>query len=937
MSTKKITRFFAAVMSVFMLQTIPMNFALPASANNNIKLNECVGLDMIPTSLRTILEQELQNAIEIDERTESDLFSIGTINSDGTRSLMTFSDRIKYYDTDTANICFIDNTIIPAIDDDDIAYVNKGNSYRVCFPNKIENGVSFTNEKYTFNMKPLVGKEGVFPKIVNKDEVVYNDVFDTSTDISYALENSGIKESIIVNKYTGRSSYEFIFEAEGLTPDNTSGSSITFLDEISGEPVYVIQPINIVDSYDGDYTDQKDHITYDNYYDIETMSDGTYLLRMNLDVNFLNAESTVYPCIIDPSVWTINYSNDSSSYVVQSTGESYVENQLSAGNFNGSGEHLSYIKANNVEKLRWIEPNRLLSASFNVKASSSGYSNSCTINCYDSTINANASSITYSGLTASIGTYQSASTFTTLGASYAFNITTLFRQWISYELGEGGKDPAYGFILKGAAGASTPGRYFSSTSSSDTYFYLMYEEGEEIEDGFYNIKNVSTGTYLRYNSGGQLYLSSTPSSDYCKWQAILSKNNTGTITYGTYAISPFHNLNTTMKGVNTNDAVTTNTSGNQFRIIRNADGTFRIMPAGANYARVSNAIGISSNYATIQEYSNISSMKWTFEPVVNRYFSEYTPDRFNTDQVKERMNCYGYAFRYMLRHDFTSGLPYKQTPGEFETQEAINATLFEWLSDGVSSNLMNKIVNNMNLDAARFGYTITEYTPTGNSVQQFGANSRLIAVVASATSSFHFYMQHNDGTWSHKQGEYAVTNYYDIWNVGRVYLTNDNIQIYAGDASNSNSVYNGYILGVVKYFIITKDAVADYPHGPKNTSGSIPPSEVTETYYKDQAGDCMFTASSISTGTIKASFDTDNDIDFYVFNSSAGNYTLITSCNGNDIDCDIYDYNGNLIQTDHNSGQVNTTFSIVSNKNYFIKIYNYSGNSIDYILTLTMS
>lgn len=90
-----------------------------------------------------------------------------------------------------------------------------------------------------------------------------------------------------------------------------------------------------------------------------------------------------------------------------------------------------------------------------------------------------------------------------------------------------------------------------------------------------------------------------------------------------------------MKGVTTNEAVTTNAEGNKFRIIRNADGTFRIMPAGANYARVSNAIGISS-------------MKWTFEPVVNRYFSEYTPDRFNTAQVKERMNCYGYAFGYML-------------------------------------------------------------------------------------------------------------------------------------------------------------------------------------------------------------------------------------------------------------------------------------------------
>ncbi len=501
MNARKITRFYAAVMSVLMLQTVPMNFTLSVSADDNIEQTECAGLDMIPIGLREALEQELQNAIEIDKRSESDLFSIGTINNDGTRSLITFSDRIKYYDTDTANVCFIDNTIISAVDEDDIAYVNQGNSYRVCFPNNIENGLSFTNEQYTFNMKPLV-EEGLSPKVVNKNEVIYNDVFDDSTDISYALENSGIKESIIVNEYTGRNSYEFIFAAEGLTPDNTSGSSITFLDEISGDPVYVIQPINIVDSYDGDYTDQADHITYNNYYEIETLPNGTYLLRMNLDTNFLTAESTVYPCIIDPSVWAITYSNDSSSYVVQSTGSSYIENQLSAGHFNGTGEHLSYVKATYVEKLRWIEPNRLLSATFNVKASSSGYSNSCTINCYDSAINASVSSITYSGLTSSIGAYQSATTFTTLGSSYAFNITTLFRQWISYELGEGGKNPAYGFILKGASGASTPGRYFSSTSSSDTYFHLVYEEGEEIEDGFYNIKNVSTGTYLRYNSGG---------------------------------------------------------------------------------------------------------------------------------------------------------------------------------------------------------------------------------------------------------------------------------------------------------------------------------------------------------------------------------------------------------------------------------------------------
>ena len=841
---------------------------------------------------------------------------------------MTFSDRIKYYDTDTANICFIDNTIIPAVDEDDVAYVNQGNSYRVCFPNNIENGLSFTNEQYTFNMKPLAEEEGLSPKIVNKNEIVYNDVFDTSTDISYALENSGIKESIIVNEYTGRNSYEFIFAAEGLTPDSTSGSSITFLDATNGEPVYVIQPINIVDSYDGDYTTQGSHITYDNYYEIESLPNDTYLLRMNLDANFLDAESTVYPCIIDPSVWAINYSNASSSYVVQSTGESYVESQLSAGNFNGSGEHLSYIKATYVEKLRWIEPNRLLSATFNVKASSSGYSNSCTINCYDSTINASVSSITYSGLTSSIGTYQSATTFTTLEASYAFNITTLFRQWISYELGEGGKNPAYGFILKGASGASTPGRYFSSTSSSDTYFHLVYEEGEEIEDGFYNIKNVSTGTYLRYNSGGQLYLSSVPSSNDCKWQAILWKNDAGTTTYGTYAISPFNNLNTTIKGVTTNESVTTSTSGNRFRIIRNADGTFRIMPAGSNYARVSNAIGVSYNNglyrAVIQEYSNINSMKWTLEPVINKFFSEFTPTNITQGDTRYRLNCYGYAFCHILSPE--AGGVCSQQPGNFCTLNRKNDILPR--VDDPEQNI-NNIVYNLQLDAERLGYSINEYTSIGDTIEQFGATSRLVALITDHTGNYHFFMQHNDGTWSHKNAAEYAKNTVKV-NNQTVYLTNANIQQYAQYAGSNNQ----YVNGGLKFLIITRNAILDHPHGFSYPAVEAP------LFYEDVAGDFKCTASNISAGSKFGRFDFNADVDYFVFQpSSTQNYTLTSiGFSGSDINAIIYDKNGDILTDSIGIGDVNVTFSVVSGNRYFIKVYNNSNQSDkkgDYTLYIT--
>lgn len=785
----------------------------------------------------------------------------------------------------------------------------------------------FSESGFSINMKPIGIVRNNEPEIIN-NELIYNNAFDEKTDICYALENSGIKESIIVDEPTGCSSYSFTISADGLVPDTESGKSITLLDETNGEPVFVIQPIYIMDSYSGEYIEGEEHTTYDNYYDIELQDDGTYLLRMNLDEEFLNAESTVYPCVIDPSVWATAHTNNSGSYVLQSGGSGYINNQLSAGNFNGSGEHLSYIKANYIEKLRWIEPNRLQIAEFKVKAASNGYTNSCTINCYDSMTLSDVSSVTYSGLVSSLGSLQSSATFTTLGETYSFDLTGLFRDWIRYELGEGGKNPDYGFILRGASGECTPGRYFSSASSSDTYFYLQYEEGEEIADGFYNIRNVSTSKYLKYNNGGQLVLSSSPSTDACKWQAILKKSEDRSTTYGVYTLSPYNDLNVFMKGITTNDAVTTSSSGNTFRIIKNGDGTFRIMPAGDTYAWVSNAIGANSNNASIQEYSNINSMKWTFEPVVNRFFSEYTPEKFNNASVNERLNCYAYAFGFVEKYYITDDG--KQKPGYF----AENQNLAKPLSSNDDQEFMNNIVYNMNLDAAHLGYSISEYSTENDTVEQFGANSRLIAVVVGSVNRYHFYMQHNDGTWSHKDGDNPPKNTaINHTESNPKYLNNGNIK---------KHVYNSYELGVCKFFIITKDAVRDYPHDKSNS----PKQNIF--YFTDMAGDNMFTSSNISIGEQEACIDTPDDVDFFIFKpTTTRNYTIqttsfITASNGvisdidaDDLDCEIYDKNGVLVYEAKNTGQINKSVALNSGQNYFIKIYNYDSAPCDYTITLS--
>ena len=945
--TRKIT---ATILSLFMLQMSDINYFLTSAIDSDTTFSEtkndtslmtseipeqALSLDALPDSLYNEIEANLQNAVKLEESTYSDLFSISTINDDGTKSIMSFNNPVKYYDDETGDICFIDNAFVSAADDNDIAFENSGNSYNAQFPVNINDGVVFSESNFSITMKPINVVENCSPQIIN-NELVYSNAYNEDTDICYSLEHSGIKESIIVDEPTGCSRYYFEISAEGLVPDAESGKTITLFDETTDEPIFVIQPIFIMDSYVGEYIDGEEHTTYDNYYDIELQDDGTYLLCMNLDEEFLNAESTVYPCIIDPSIWGANQYDNSSSYVLQSGGSSYINNQLSVGTFNGSGEHLSYVKSNSIDQFRWIEPSRLQSAQFIVKSASSGYTNSCTIECYDSTTLSDVSSVSYSQLTSSLGSLQSSTTFTTLGATYSFDVTELFRSWISYELGEGGKNPDYGFILRGASGASTPGRYFSSTSSSDTYFHLVYQEGEEIQDGFYNIRNVSTGTYLKYNNGGQLTLSSSPSTDECKWQAILQRSEDRSTTYGAYTLSPFNDLNVSMKGTATGEAVTTNSSGNKFRIIRNADGTFRIMPAGSNYASVSNAIGISSGYATLQEYSNISTMKWTFEPVVNRFFSEYTPEKFNDDSVRNRLNCYGYVMGHILKYNISISGNYKQQPGEFAYSSDLSSLKPHIATS--SEVYLDNIEYNMNLDANRLGYTVTEYVPENETVEQFGSDSRLIAVVVKCfgTYPYHFYMQHNDGSWSHKKGENEVTNkVYTINNSEPIYLNNQNIIEYAGD--------NNYINGTVRFFVITRDAVADYAHGTYDSDIE----QEAELYYTDIAGDNLFTASHISTDTQYGCIDTCNDEDYFVISSTTNKKHLIVTSsyikdesgasiasNSEDLNCDIYDYNGNLIYSDTEIGQVYTEITFEANKNYFIKIYNSSKNPCDYTLYL---
>lgn len=659
-------RICSVITTLTMFQTLPLTaFASEKEELFNEKIvdevvfnpqliEESLRLEQLPDKLYSVLESDIEDSVQIDEKTVSDLFSVGFVNSDGTKSLMTFDSPVKYLDEETGIIRFIDNAFIPVDDDNGVAYANHGNSYNANFPVNISDGVSFSEADFSINMKPADTLENCEPQIVN-NELIYDDSFNDNTDIRYSLENSGIKESIVVYEPTGCSYYDFVISADGLVPDTESGKAITLLNETNGEPVFVIQPIYIIDSYSGEYIEGEEHITYDNYYDIELQEDGTYLLRMNLDEEFLNAESTIYPCVIDPSICAVNLYNNSSSFVQQSGGNGYVNNELSAGTFNGSGEHMSYVKVNDVDQFRGIKPNRLTSAEFRVKAGSFGYTNACTIDCYDSMINSSVTSVSYSQLISSLGELQSSTTFTTLGSTYSFDVTNLFKQWIAYELGEDGKDPSYGFILKGATGASTPGRIFSSTSSSDTYFYLEYEEGGAIDNGIYYIRNKHSNKYLNIENNGISNGTLVTQFEYHG-----DKNQQFKVTYesdGYYSIRPMHITNQTM-AIDLKSSSMANTDGTdaqiysyssayqeqKFLITQVGDDDYHIGTKSSNGAKVLEVTNSSEdNNAIVQIWSYSDSRdndNWYFEEVnfgAAPSFDEAMPTSNGT-------NCIGYAF-----------------------------------------------------------------------------------------------------------------------------------------------------------------------------------------------------------------------------------------------------------------------------------------------------
>ena len=143
-------------------------------------------------------------------------------------------------------------------------------------------------EKYVWDVNDVIPEK-------LQSSLVYQDVF-PGIDLLYTAFGYNIKEQIVVNEPQNSYRFDFLLETNGLSAVLNSDGSVSFLDE-NGEAHYEIPAPYMVDAI-GVYSDQVSF----------TLSEDArgYVLTVEADKEWINAEDREFPVNIDPTLAVIS-------------------------------------------------------------------------------------------------------------------------------------------------------------------------------------------------------------------------------------------------------------------------------------------------------------------------------------------------------------------------------------------------------------------------------------------------------------------------------------------------------------------------------------------------------------------------------------------------------------------------------------------------------
>ena len=154
-----------------------------------------------------------------------------------------------------------------------------------------------------------------------KSSVLYKDIL-PYTDVQYVVYGRNVKENIIIKERANQPEYvySFVLSPENLVPVLCDDGRIDLVDPGTEETVCFLPAPAMWDSA-GEFSDAV-------FYELLPQENGTYVLNVTADAQWINDESRVFPVTVDPPVYSsssdvldtcVNSSSPSASFLSSPT------------------------------------------------------------------------------------------------------------------------------------------------------------------------------------------------------------------------------------------------------------------------------------------------------------------------------------------------------------------------------------------------------------------------------------------------------------------------------------------------------------------------------------------------------------------------------------------------------------------------------------------
>ena len=142
----------------------------------------------------------------------------------------------------------------------------------------------------------------------------------------------------------------------------------------------------------------------------------------------------------------------------------------------------------------------------------------------------------------------------------------------------------------------------------------------------------------------------------------------------------------------------------------------------------------------------------------------YEPEKWNTDYLLDKRNCYAYAFNLLNKIDGLPGTDFcNYSPGNIAENEVGMSLRTTDITDSDKASAARGFINDVIGDICTLGIGTAE-----DALIEVGLNDtipadryKVVLYIKYGTytyTDFHWYRQNDDGTWSHKNNVKPVTN-----------------------------------------------------------------------------------------------------------------------------------------------------------------------------------